>query len=74
MTKENQTDLEFIQEKELEMAKIIMSICDKHDIEYYIMGGTLLGAVRHQGFIPWDDDLDIGMKRQDYEKFPRLGC
>ncbi|TDE68807.1 LicD family protein [Streptococcus sp. KCJ4932] len=69
MTKENQTDLEFIQEKELEMAKIIMSICDKHDIEYYIMGGTLLGAVRHQGFIPWDDDLDIGMKRQDYEKF-----
>lgn len=51
------------------MAKVILDICDKHDIPYVIMGGTLLGAVRHQGFIPWDDDLDLGMKRSDYQRF-----
>lgn len=64
--------LRMLQLEELDMAKQILQICEKHDIEVFALGGTLLGAVRHQGFIPWDDDLDLGMKRDEYERFMKI--
>lgn len=67
------------QEKRTEVQEIIwqimrdlMPIMDKYNLKYYMLGGTLLGAVRHGGFIPWDDDIDIGMVRADYDKFLKI--
>lgn len=63
------TVLRSVQLIELRIMKIVDHVCRRHGIAYWLDGGTLLGAVRHQGFIPWDDDVDIVMPRRDFERF-----
>ena len=56
----------------LQLLKEINDICNRHDIPYYLAGGTLIGAIRHKGFIPWDDDLDIMMTRDNWLRFAEV--
>lgn len=64
-----ESELQKLQKIDIEILSDVVKILNKYGLKYYMIGGTLLGAIRHHGFIPWDDDMDIAMPRDDYEKF-----
>ena len=62
-----------LQKTETGILACLDRICQSHNLHYFVIFGTAIGAVRHKGFIPWDDDTDVGMLREDYEKLRALG-
>ena len=69
---ENNSELRKFQLTLVEILDEIVRLCKKHNLTYFLLAGSALGAVRHAGFIPWDDDIDIGMPREDYEKLIKI--
>ena len=67
-----QLELKELKELQLDILETIHQCCIRNEINYWLDCGTLLGAIRHNGYIPWDDDIDIGMLRSDYEKFRKV--
>ncbi len=57
---------------EMEVLREVAEVCERHGLQWYAAYGTLLGAIRHEGYVPWDDDVDIWMKREDYDKFMKI--
>lgn len=72
LKKANFQQIKAVQVKSLEILKYFQSFCTEYELTFYICGGCCIGAIRHQGFIPWDDDIDVFMKRDDYERLPIL--
>ena len=72
MQRIDELELKQAQSKMLEILEVVAKVCNENNIPYWLECGTLLGAYRHSGFIPWDDDIDIGMLRSDFEKFNSL--
>ena len=69
-----ETNEKILHKRLLEMAKAFHHICIDNNLHYYMLGGTMLGAIRHKGFIPWDDDMDIVLLRKDYKKLEKILC
>lgn len=67
--KNTQDKLKLLQKLELENLDLLIKICKENNLRYYLIGGSLIGVMRHKGFIPWDDDIDIGIPRKDYNHF-----
>lgn len=61
-----------LQLAQMELVRVFLDICEKEHLTYFAVGGTMLGAVRHKGFIPWDDDVDFGMPRSEHDKFLKV--
>lgn len=68
----DQDTLQHLKQVELDILKDFIKICQKYNLTYFATGGTAIGALRHQGFIPWDDDIDVCMLRKDYDTFMRV--
>lgn len=64
--------LEKLHQVHLQILRDFMAVCEKYNLKYFVTYGTAIGAVRHQGFIPWDDDVDVSMLREDYDKFLKV--
>lgn len=67
----DQETLGRVQQEELKILKDFIGLCERHGLTYFALAGTGIGALRHKGFIPWDDDIDVGLPRRDYEQFIR---
>ena len=67
-----QLNIEQVHAIMLDMAKVFHSLCEKHGVRYYMIGGTQLGAIRHKGFIPWDDDMDFAVPRSDFDRLEEI--
>lgn len=67
-----ENNVRLVQSAQTEMLKCFMELCRRHHLRWYMIGGSLIGVLRHKGFIPWDDDIDIGMPRKDYDRFVGL--
>ena len=61
--------LEKLNRVQISIISDFVKVCDKYDLKYFAVYGTALGAIRHKGFIPWDDDVDVAMLREDYDRF-----
>lgn len=70
--KYNDATLKHLQKVQIMILKDFIKICEENNINYFVYGGTLLGTIRHEGFIPWDDDIDVIMFRKDFEKFNKI--
>ena len=62
-------NIDILHRVDMDIVRETVRICDENGLQYTMLGGTMLGAIRHKGFIPWDDDIDLGMPRRDYERF-----
>lgn len=68
----DEMSIDDLRKVQLEMLNALVNFCEQHNIRYYLSGGTLLGAIRHKGFIPWDDDIDVNIPRPDCIKLQKL--